>query len=192
MASANDPQPADEGPTSSQGPKVTFACFVDGQLNLFSARTTDLDYVAVSHVFGKTEWLTIPGVEGEVLASRHKARFIEKDLPSLLDGMAFWMDILTVDQKDQAQVIAAVQTIPRIFSDAARTLAVREDDGIYECCAEALEGVQGLDDFYEKMWHHNTKHYGDVIHESYLQRLWTLQECMLSHTIQFTVCTKGK
>ena len=38
-----------------KGPKVKFARFVDGELILFSAYTTELEYIAVSHVFGKTE-----------------------------------------------------------------------------------------------------------------------------------------
>ena len=57
----------------------------------------------------------------------------------------------------------------------------------YDCCMKAVEGFQDYQDFTVKLNQHNDKHYDYVCVESYLQRLWTLQECLLSHTIQFVV-----
>src|SRR5271154_438985 len=99
----------------SKGPLVQFARFVDGHLELFHAHTGQLDYVAISHVWGKTEWLRLPGIDHEVLVSRTKVRFIEKELPALVGNTAFWMDTLTVNQRGQAEVISTVQAIPSIF-----------------------------------------------------------------------------
>jgi hypothetical protein len=49
-----------------------------------------------------------------------------------------------------------------------------------------------LDDLSKKIaghiQHHNFEY---LCIESYLQRLWTLQECLLSHTIEFVVGTDG-
>lgn len=95
-------------PEPEKGPKVQFARFVSGELILFSAYTSELEYIAVSHVFGKTEWHSIPGIKNEVLASPQKAAFIEKELPALIGDLPFWMDILTVNQKNQAEVVSVL------------------------------------------------------------------------------------
>ena len=175
-----------------KGPKVKFARFVNGELILFSAFTTELEYIAVSHVFGKTEWFSIPGIKNEVLASTQKAAFIEKELPALIGDRAFWMDVLTVNQRNQAEVISVVEAIPWIFRNAVQTLAVREDDGIYSCCEKALEGNKDWQTSRAVLKNHHTNHIGDICDESYLQRLWTFQECLLSHSIRFVVCRRGK
>lgn len=127
----------------------------------------------------------MPGIDHEILVSKQKAIFIEKKLPSLVGSEAFWMDTLTVNQRDQGEVIATVQAIPAIFRDAVKTIAVREGDGFYNCCLEAVKDFPRWENFVKKLALHSTEHWGDVYRESYLQRLWTLQECFLSHTIQF-------
>jgi hypothetical protein len=66
-----------------------------------------------------------------------------------------------------------------------KTIAVREGDGFYKCCLKAVEGYSSWADFGNKLGRHAFEHKDDVYRESYLQRLWTLQECFLSHTIQF-------
>ena len=177
---------------SGKGPKVKFARFVDSELILFSAYTTELEYIAVSHVFGKTEWFNIPGIKNEVLASKQKAAFIEKELPALIGDRAFWMDILTVNQRDQAEVISVVGAIPWIFRNAIQTLAIREDDAIYSCCEKVLEGSQTWEGCFRALMDHHIEHLGDMCDESYLQRLWKFQECLLSHSIRFVVCRRGK
>ena len=176
-----------------KGPKVKFARFVDSELILFSAYTIELEYIAVSHVFGKTEWFNISGIKNEVLASKQKAAFIEKELPILIGDRAFWMDILTVNQRIQAEVISVVGAIPWIFRNAVQTLAVREDDGIYSCCEKVLEGVQDWESHCSALANHHINHHiNDMCDESYLQRLWTFQECLLSHSIRFVVCHRGR
>ena len=175
-----------------KGPKVKFARFVGGELILFSTYTTELEYIAVSHVFRKTEWFSIPGIKNEVLASTQKAAFIEKELPALIGDRAFWMDILTVNQRIQAEVISVVGAIPWIFRNAVQTLAVREDDGIYSCCEKVLEGIQDWDSHCSALANHRINHIDDMCDESYLQRLWTFQECLLSHSIRFVVCHRGR
>ncbi|KAJ9642873.1 hypothetical protein H2199_004394 [Coniosporium tulheliwenetii] len=127
-SSATEHTDAQAPDSSTKGPIVQFARFVDGHLTLQCARTTELEYIAISHVWGETGWLRIPNVDGEVLASRSKAEFIEKKLPALVGESVFWMDTLTVNQKNQAEVIATVQVIPTIFRDATRTIAIRESD----------------------------------------------------------------
>lgn len=186
-------EPTKEGELDSEkGPEVQFARFVSGELVLFTACTSELEYIAVSHVFGKTEWHRIPGIKKEVLASPQKAVFIEKELPALVGDLPFWMDILTVNQRIQAEVISVVGAIPRIFRDAVQTLAIREDDGIYSCCVKALEGMEGWKSLFSVLINHYIDHSDDVCNESYLQRLWTFQECLLSHSIRFVVCRRGK
>ena len=181
-----------EEPDPEKGPKVQFARFVSGELVLFSAYTSELEYIAVSHVFGETEWHNIPGIKNEVLASPQKAAFIEKDLPALVGDLPFWMDILTVNQRIQAEVISIVGAIPWIFRDAVQTLAIREDDGIYPCCEKVLEGMESWESLSSALINHYFNHSDAVCDESYLRRLWTFQECLLSHSIRFVVCRRGK
>ena len=179
-------------PDPEKGPEVQFARFVSGELILFTAYTSELEYIAVSHVFGKTEWHSIPGIKNEVLASPQKAAFIEKELPALVGDLPFWMDILTVNQRIQAEVISVVGAIPWIFRNAIQTLAIREEDGIYPCCEKVLEGIRDWKSHCSTLAHHYSTHIYDMCDESYLQRLWTFQECLLSHTIRFVVCHRGK
>ena len=176
-----EPTKEDDEPEPEKGPKVQFARFVSGELVLFSAHTSELEYIAVSHVFAKTEWHSIPGIKNEVLASPQKAAFIEKELPALVGDLPFWMDILTVNQRIQAEVISVVGAIPWIFRDAVQTLAVREEDGIYPCCEKAVEEMESWESLSLALIKHYDNHLGDVCEESYLQRLWTFQECLL-HT----------
>ena len=179
-------------PDSEKGPEVQFARFVNSELILFSAYTSELEYIAVSHVFGKTEWHSIPGIKDEVLASPQKAAFIEKELPALVGDLPFWMDILTVNQRIQAEVISVVGAIPWIFRNAVQTLAIREEDGIYPCCEKVFEGMEGWKSLFSALEDHCINHLDDICDESYLQRLWTFQECLLSHRIRFVVCRRGK
>jgi hypothetical protein len=84
-----------------------------------------------------------------------------------------------------------VQSIPAIFGDADRTIAIREGDGLYQCCHAATEGFITWEDFNEILSNHIEHHIDHVFDESYLLRLWTLQECLLSHTIQFVTVNEG-
>jgi hypothetical protein len=177
----------DRSASEEEAPLIKFARFVNGTLELFEARTDKLEYVAFSHVWGDWKWRKIPGIPYEVKASQEKADFIEKDLPALVGNSAFWMDTLTVDQRNEKEVLAIVQSIPTLFRMAGRTIAVRECDGLYDCCMKAVEGFQDYSEFSHKLNKHSGEHNDYVYNESYLQRLWTLQECLLSHTVQFVV-----
>ncbi|VUC28929.1 unnamed protein product [Clonostachys rosea] len=172
-----------------KGPNVKFARFVNGELVFFNACTREIEYIAVSHVWGDVQFRPIPheGIAGEFKISEFKAAFVANELPGLVGETAFWMDTLTVNQRDEAEVISVVQAIPRIFQDAIRTLAIRENDGFYPCCEEALSGCDDWTDLSQRLQDHSPEHDCDLRDETYLQRLWTLQEVLLSRTIQFVV-----
>lgn len=173
-------------------PRVKFARYHNGKLELFTSSTDQLQYIAISHVWGKWRWQPVAGIDGDIKVSNEKAKFIVERLPSLVGDMPFWMDTITVNQRNQTEVIATVQAIPSIFRNAVKTIAVREGDGIYNCCVAAVRDFASLDDLSKKIaghiQHHNFEY---LCIESYLQRLWTLQECLLSHTIEFVVGTDG-
>lgn len=170
-----------------QAPLIKFARYINGTLVLFDARTDSLDYVAFSHVWGPTEWRHVRGIPSEVKCSKEKADFIENDLPGMVGDGAFWMDTLTVNQRDQVEILAVVDAIPTIFRMAKKTIAIRECDGLYSCCMSAVDGFQDHGDFLRKLVSHARDHSNHVCSEVFLQRLWTLQECLLSHTIEFVV-----
>jgi len=171
-----------------KGHLVSFARFENGRIKLFEAYTSELEYIAISHVWGDIKWRVMPNVDGERKVSESKANFIATRLPALVGDTAFWMDTLTVDQRNQAEVIATVQAIPTIFREAIRTIAIREGPGIYGCCSNAVKDFKDYSDFFEKLCNHGDKaHWQHKFDEAYLQRLWTLQECFLSHTIEFVV-----
>jgi hypothetical protein len=170
-------------------PSIKFARFKNATLELFEARIESTDYVAFSHVWGDWSWRSIDGIPYEVKASQEKANFIANDLPALVGDGAFWMDTLTVDQRNPVEVSGIVDAIPDIFRMARKTIAVRECDGLYDCCIAAVDGFEDGLDLVEKLLSHGDAHVDYICAESYLQRLWTLQECLLSHTIQFVVGT---
>jgi hypothetical protein len=77
-----------------------------------------------------------------------------------------------VNQKDKAEVIAIVQSIPAIFRDADKTIAVCEYDGIYDCCATAIKTFSNANDLLKVLYAHTEKvHESHLYEESYLQRL---------------------
>ncbi|KAK5654584.1 hypothetical protein OQA88_7213 [Cercophora sp. LCS_1] len=170
---------------SSFGPAVRFARFVNGEIELFTEHTGRLEYIAISHTWGNVEWQWVRGVPFQIRVSPKKARFIEARLPALVGDTPFWMDIIAVDQRDQGKVMDAVQFIPEIFRGARRTIAIRDGDGLYPCCGDATEGATTWEEIVQKLQGHSDQHYNHAYTESYLQRLWTLQECQLSNSIQF-------
>jgi hypothetical protein len=113
-------------------------------------------------------------------------------MPTLFGGQEMFLDGYIDSQRDKAEAIAVVQQIPAIFRQALKTIAVRESDGLYDCCAKVAEGSNTWDEFARELNNHAHEHDRHVFEESYLQRLWTLQECLLSYEIQFVVCTPGK
>lgn len=174
-----------------KGPLVQFARFVNGKLQLFRAHTKQEKYIAVSHVWGDMAWRFVHIARREVLISEQKANFVQNELPDLVGDAPFWMDTLTVDQHKQAEVISTAQKIPAIFRDATKTIAIRECDGLYTCCSAAARGHNSQSLSQSLADHIWNDHNGHSNEESYLRRLWTLQECLLSHTIQFVTVSKG-
>ena len=168
-------------------PVIKFARFKNATLELFEAPIESTDYIAFSHVWGSWAWRSIDGIPYEVKASQEKANFIANDLPALVGDGAFWMDTLTVDQRNPVEVSEIVDAIPDIFRLAKKTIAVRECDGFYDCCTAAVAGFETLDELIERFLAHSNDHIDYLCAESCLQRLWTLQECLLSHTIEFVV-----
>lgn len=161
----------------------------------FEAPIQGLEYLAISHVWGNPSLLAprdIAGIEGRVLCTPEKAKYIEQELPKMVGSKPFWMDILTVNQTDKDAVTAITGFIPALFRNASCTIVLRECDGFYDCCREAVQGFGDYRSFLEKMIPHHRAHQGHVRVESYLQRLWTLQECLLSATVQFTISSNGK
>lgn len=182
-------------PKPDKGPRVQFAVFIENgsKIRLFSACTQEIKYFAISHVWGQVEWRSVGCIDGEILTSARKAKFIDEKLYGLVGEVPFWMDTITVNQRDPSEVIATVQAIPDIFRDAEKTIAVREGDGMYNCCVLATEGFKDYGDMGRLLTKHvNEHHIQSVYDESYLKRLWTLQECLLSHTIEFVVATDGE
>jgi hypothetical protein len=166
---------------------IKLARFKNGTLELFEACIESTDYIAFSHVWGDWAWRSINGIPYEVKASQEKADFIANDLPALVGDGAFWMDTLTVDQRNPVEVSDIVDAIPDIFRMAKKTIAVRECDGLYDCCIAAVHGFEDYNQFTRRFHDHGDAHVDYICAESYLQRLWTLQECLLSHTIDFVV-----
>ncbi|KAG6364686.1 hypothetical protein INS49_006290 [Diaporthe citri] len=188
MASSSSTTP-NSAPQPEDTP-ITFGRFVAGRLERFQAPINDLEYLAISHVWGDPSLLEprdVPGIEGKVLCTPEKAEYIEHELPKKVGTKPFWMDILTVDQTNKDAVTAITKSIPLLFRNASCTIVLRECDGFYDCCREAVEGFDNYGSFLNKILSHHSSHKSHVRIESYLQRLWTLEECLLSRTVQFTV-----
>jgi hypothetical protein len=89
----------------------------------------DTKYLAISHTWGEAEWQLIPAFEGEILASKEKAKFIKERLHQLVGEQYFWMDILCIDQRNADARVAVTQNIPAIFQFAQRTIVIRDGTG---------------------------------------------------------------
>ena len=125
--------------TASKTPlKIMLCRYKGGRLLKRTKVLGETKYTAVSHVWGTANWQTIKSLDEEVLASKEKVKFMENQLPSIMENRLFWMDILCIDQKDDAK-IAVTQHIPTIFRSARKTLAVRESWGFTYCCSEATK-----------------------------------------------------
>ncbi|OBU01592.1 hypothetical protein VE01_00564 [Pseudogymnoascus verrucosus] len=162
----------------------------EGQLESFEADTNATEFIAISHVWGLAYWTDIPGIQHQVIVSQHKAEFLETKLPKLVGQLPFWMDILCVDQRSKAARIAVVQSIPDIYRNAVRTVAIKDGDGFRGCCANAISSFAdwNLRGKEELLGHVRAKHPHIGLTESYLFRLWPLEEILLSDNVQFEVC----
>jgi hypothetical protein len=175
---------------------------------MFPAST---DFLAISHVWGKAEWMKVDGIEHEIRVSREKAKFIKEQLPSIVGDQWFWMDVLCINQRDDEARVAITQHIPSVFRFAQRTIAVRDSSGFKDCCTKAIgdpylffsksrdwrskneddsdvDFGEGPDGRRRLIEHITEEHAGHVMNEGILTRLWPLQEIILSDKIQFVRC----
>lgn len=152
-------------------------------------------YIAVSHVWGPATWQNVPALGiGEIIVSPHKAKFLTDKLQALVGDSDFWMDILCVDQLDAKARLSIVKSIPAIYRSAQATIVIRDGDGLHSCCADAVgsfetwsgDGLQKLADHVV----YNTTSHGSGFSESWLGRLWPLQEVLLSDRLQFASCDR--
>src|SRR2546423_1330958 len=134
---------------STQTPLSTTLCRYDsGKLVTQDKLLSETDYIAISHVWGKAAKQDIPGIDGQVLASKEKARFIEKRLPRIVGTKWFWMDVLCVNQGNKEARIAVTQHIPTIFRLAQKTIVVRNSTGFRDCCSQAFGNTFTSKDLY--------------------------------------------
>lgn len=169
---------------------VDLARYKDGELCVESHATESVRYLAISHVWGQTEYRDLPGFKKHpILISQHKWNFLLKELPKLVGSEWFWMDILCVDQRSEDARIAVVDQIPDIFRRSFKTIVIKDGDGFTACCRDAI-GICGADNSWrQRLYNHlRDKHIATLISDSWLERLWPLQEAMLSNTLHFTNC----
>lgn len=145
-------------------------------------------YLAISHIWGKAIWQSIPGIDGLVLVSNEKAKFLIERMPALVEGEYFWMDVFCIDQNDIEARVAVTQYIPRIFRFAQRTIVIRDGWGFRNCCVEAMSDSEGEERKLAFAHHHIEKHTCKIFKEGALSRLWLFQEIILSNNIQFVRC----
>ena len=163
------------------------------EIELFDARTHEIDYIAVSHVWNTTDWRALRGFGRRVLLSEQKQQFLEQKLHKIVGNLPFWLDVITIDQTNQTEVISIVRHIPNIFKHAKKTIAVREGDGFFNCCAEVLVNFDDPTQLNNVLARHmEADHEIAPVIEYYLNRFWTLQELLLSHTVEFTTCIDGE
>jgi len=170
--------------------ETTLCRFESGKLVKANLAIRDTKYFAVSHVWGDRRWQMVMGEE--ILVSDEKARFMVTRLPEIVGDEWFWMDIVCLDQRNKESRIAVTRHIPSIFGCAQRTIMVRNSGGLQPCCLAAVaerEGAQGVRSLLGK-------HLGDVHHlsqgmklkEAVFERVWPLQEIMMSKCVQFVAC----
>ena len=161
--------------------QVEMCRYESGKLVKSLVSVSNGNYIAVSHVWGESEWRVIPGVED---CTAEKAVVIKEQLPLLMGSKMFWMDVLCINQNDKNATIAITQHIPAIFRGAEKRLVVRDSTGIQECqCVKhfgtARNALEGKVIDIERMKAHQKVHQNESLYEGVFSRLWVLQEMML-------------
>lgn len=173
---------------------VLTLCQFDDE-GLLGKHDVDIDatpYLAISHIWAKADWRDdIPNIPWRVLVSPHKAAFLADQFKYLVGREFFWMDILCVDQALPDERIRVVRHIPMIYRCATKTIVIREPGGFAKCCADAMTAggktwMDGARENFQK--HMREAHYFHPLTEPWFDRLWVLQEALLSDTVQFTLC----
>ena len=167
------------------------------QGKILARSEVDIDstpYIAISHIWAQAVWYSdIPGISWEIIASPQKVNFLRHRLPALVGTEYFWMDILCVDQRSFEARIAVVEHIPAIYRGAQKTIVVREDGGFQDCCTKAIGNYRSWrEDAAQNLATHIREAHLDGLVESWFDRLWPLQEAILSNHLQFTVCAHEK
>ena len=173
--------------------RVTLCRYESDKLVKAKKFLDEIEYVAISHVWGITGWRSIPGLETDVLASHEKVRFLVDELPAIIGGQWFWMDILCIDQRNENERVTVTQYIPAIFRLALRTLAVRDSTGIRICCSDAMSHVPAIQKSSDPgLFQHWISHptHAPTDADGFLTRVWPLQEILLSDNIQFVQCKR--
>lgn len=109
-----------------------------------------------------------------------------------MDNGYFWMDTLCVDQSSVDARISVIPHIPDIFRRAQNTIVVRDGGGICTCCTAAILGMgtlKDVSDIGQRMADHfsATHEMDNSFNEGVLDRLWPLQEILLSDEVNFVV-----
>jgi hypothetical protein len=169
---------------------ISLAKYDNGELRLEARDLQHTQYVAISHIWGKAEYCDLPSFPlRKVQASSYKVDFLLRQLPGLVGDGWFWMDIICVDQQDADARIAVVDHIPELFRKAEKTIVIKDGDGLKACCGNAIGTLQESHDWDQKLIDHlHQNHIGELIPDSWLERLWPLQEAILSNTLQFVSC----
>jgi hypothetical protein len=172
------------------GELVALCRFESGVLVLEERPLETTKYTAVSHIWGDEEltaWRKVKGIAAKVMASEQKVVFLEEELPALVRNEYFWMDILCIDQNDMARKTAIVKLIPTIFRRATKTLVVKDGNGIKRCCTVCLPPGGAI--WVQKLIDHIvSNHDNEFLSEGVCERLWLLEEIILSDNLQFVTC----
>jgi len=134
---------------------------------------------------GEAEWISLASAGHDLLITAKKAKFIEEQLPKLIGTDAFWMDVICIDQRNTEAVLEAAKLSPEIFGNATRTIAIKAGDGFFDCCARSVSDTQRYRDFRQSLLSHVSDHWKTKFKESYLRRVWTVQEIIWSNDVQF-------
>jgi hypothetical protein len=177
---------------------------LNGKLTLSLEDIDKTPFVAVSHVWGDAEWKHVPDLGRNIPVSPQKFEFISKDLPDLVKGYHFWMDILAVDQSSDEARVGVVGQIPQIYRKAKFTIVIREEGGICSDCFDAMEELYVSEDGsdppeetayfraamnnFTALDEHMRGSHSQGIQELWMERNWPLQELLLSNTVEFAVC----
>ena len=158
------------------------------EINIF-----EREYIIISHVWCDASWHSIPTIPWKFLASPQKARWVSKELPKLVTDCYFWMDVLAIDQENIDERLAVVDHIPLLYRKSQRTIVVKEQGGFKDCCAMNIPHYQNeIESSVFLLQQQYTEHWKEShlngIEETWLDRIWPLQEVMLSNKLQFTVC----
>jgi hypothetical protein len=189
---------------TEMGPITLCRFDLSGKITLSLQDIDKTPFVAVSHVWGEAEWKHMPDLGRDIPVSPHKFQFISKQLPDLVRGYHFWMDILAVDQSSDEARVGVVAQIPQIYRKAKFTIVIREEGGICSDCFDAMKELNVSDDgseppddmaYFRAVMNNYTaldEHMRDShprgFQELWMERNWPLQELLLSNKVEFAVC----